>query len=61
MSICYDPRDAAMKLNFVVSVKNMGNVSSYINHSCSLNLFWQSVAHGHTDEWHPQVAFFCHG
>ncbi|KAJ4793269.1 hypothetical protein LUZ62_044515 [Rhynchospora pubera] len=53
-----DPGDAAKKLNFVISAKNMGNMSRFINHSCSPNLFWQPLVHDHTDEGHPRVAFF---
>lgn len=53
-----DLGEAAKKLNFVISAKNMGNMSRFINHSCSPNLLWQPVVHDHTDEGHPHVAFF---
>ncbi|XP_078160956.1 histone-lysine N-methyltransferase, H3 lysine-9 specific SUVH3-like [Carex rostrata] len=53
-----DLGDAAKKLNVVVSAKNMGNMSRFINHSCFPNLFWQPVVHDHTDEGHPHIVFF---
>jgi [histone H3]-lysine9 N-dimethyltransferase len=53
-----DPGEAAKKLNFVISAKNMGNLSRFINHSCSPNLLWQPIVYDHIDEGHPHVAFF---
>jgi [histone H3]-lysine9 N-dimethyltransferase len=41
-----------------ISAKNMGNVSRFMNHSCSPNVFWQPVQYDHGDDGHPHIMFF---
>ncbi|KAJ6844167.1 histone-lysine N-methyltransferase, H3 lysine-9 specific SUVH3-like [Iris pallida] len=45
-------------LSFSISAKNMGNISRFINHSCSPNVLWQKVLYDHGDEGYPHIAFF---
>lgn len=41
-----------------ISAKKMGNVSRFMNHSCSPNVFWQPVQYNHGDDKHPHIMFF---
>lgn len=50
--------DTLGQLPIVITAKNIGNVSRFMNHSCSPNLFWQPVMHDHGDENHPHIMFF---
>ncbi|KAF8398171.1 hypothetical protein HHK36_017097 [Tetracentron sinense] len=45
----------------IISAKKMGNVARFMNHSCSPNVFWQLVQHGHENESYPHVVFFAIG
>ncbi|ONK78111.1 uncharacterized protein A4U43_C02F14470 [Asparagus officinalis] len=45
-------------LPIFISAKNMGNVSRFMNHSCSPNVFWQPVLYDHGDEGYPHIMFF---
>lgn len=53
-----EPSDAIKPLQIIISAKNMGNVSRFMNHSCSPNVFWQAVQHDHGDEGYPHIMFF---
>ncbi|KAG6500629.1 histone-lysine N-methyltransferase, H3 lysine-9 specific SUVH1-like [Zingiber officinale] len=41
-----------------LSAKNLGNISRFMNHSCSPNVFWQPVLYDHGDEEYPHIMFF---
>ncbi|KAL5994832.1 hypothetical protein ACLOJK_024889 [Asimina triloba] len=45
-------------LPIVISAKNIGNVSRFMNHSCSPNVFWQPVLFDHDDESYPHIMFY---
>lgn len=45
-------------LPIMISAKNMGNVSRFMNHSCNPNVFWQAVLFDHGDEEHSHIMFF---
>ncbi|XP_075492051.1 histone-lysine N-methyltransferase, H3 lysine-9 specific SUVH1-like [Primulina tabacum] len=42
----------------VISAKNCGNVSRFMNHSCSPNVFWQPVLRECNNDSYLHVAFF---
>ncbi|XP_065867238.1 histone-lysine N-methyltransferase, H3 lysine-9 specific SUVH3-like [Euphorbia lathyris] len=42
----------------IISAKNCGNVSRFMNHSCSPNVFWQPVAYDQNSETYVHIAFF---
>ncbi|XVF24563.1 hypothetical protein REPUB_Repub13aG0139000 [Reevesia pubescens] len=42
----------------IISAKNNGNVSRFMNHSCSPNVFWQPVMYEHNNEAYLHIAFF---
>eukprot|EP01018_Ginkgo_biloba_P015341 Gb_40999 [translate_table: standard] len=46
------------QLNFVIDSRNMGNVSRFINHSCSPNCFLQFVLYDHCDSRFPHIMLF---
>ncbi|XP_058080002.1 histone-lysine N-methyltransferase, H3 lysine-9 specific SUVH1 [Magnolia sinica] len=45
-------------LPIIISAKNTGNVSRFMNHSCSPNIFWQPVLYDHDDDWYPHIMFY---
>ncbi|KAG9454955.1 hypothetical protein H6P81_007859 [Aristolochia fimbriata] len=45
-------------LSFGINANNNGNVSRFMNHSCSPNVFWQPVLYDHDDERYPHIMFF---
>lgn len=54
----YVSADEFEPLPIKISAKKMGNVSRFMNHSCSPNVFWQPVQHDHGDDSHPHIMFF---
>jgi euchromatic histone-lysine N-methyltransferase len=54
----YVSADEFEPLPIKISAKNMGNVSRFMNHSCSPNVFWQPVQYDHGDDGHPHIMFF---
>ncbi|GKU95636.1 hypothetical protein SLEP1_g8970 [Rubroshorea leprosula] len=44
---------------FTIDAAMKGNVGRFINHSCSLNLFAQSVLYGHEDKRIPHIMLRC--
>ncbi|WCJ39256.1 Histone-lysine N-methyltransferase H3 lysine-9 specific SUVH1 [Euphorbia peplus] len=42
----------------IISAKNSGNVSRFMNHSCTPNVFWQPVAYDQNSETYVHIAFF---
>lgn len=44
--------------NIAIDASKMGNVSRFFNHSCSPNLFWQSILYDHHDTQFPHIMFF---
>lgn len=53
--ISEDSSETANSFPIVISAKRYGNVSRFMNHSCSPNLFWQPVQH---DYGEPHIMFF---
>ncbi|KAJ1288643.1 hypothetical protein BS78_02G103700 [Paspalum vaginatum] len=53
-----DSNETPKQLPIVISAKRTGNVSRFMNHSCSPNVFWQPVLYDHGDEGYPHIAFF---
>lgn len=54
-----DTADEVLKsFPIIISAKNIGNISRFMNHSCSPNVFWQPVQHDHCDEGYPHIMFF---
>ncbi|PKA65905.1 Histone-lysine N-methyltransferase, H3 lysine-9 specific SUVH1 [Apostasia shenzhenica] len=45
-------------LPIIINAKNVGNISRFMNHSCSPNVFWQPVLHDHSEEEYPHIMFF---
>lgn len=54
----YVTADEFEPLPIKISAKKMGNISRFMNHSCSPNVFWQPVQYDHGDEKHPHIMFF---
>jgi len=54
----YVSADEFEPLPIKISAKNMGNVSRFMNHNCSPNVFWQPVQYDHGDDGHPHIMFF---
>ncbi|KAJ4767185.1 hypothetical protein LUZ62_077560 [Rhynchospora pubera] len=52
------PKEVFKPLPIMISAKNMGNVSRFMNHSCNPNVFWQPVLFDHGDEDRPHIMFF---
>ncbi|KAL4203478.1 hypothetical protein AMTRI_Chr01g104170 [Amborella trichopoda] len=46
------------QLPIVISAKRMGNVSRFMNHSCSPNVSWYPVLFDHRDSQCPHIMFF---
>ncbi len=44
--------------DLIISAKNVGNVSRFMNHSCSPNVFWQPVLYEHNSQSFLHIAFF---
>ncbi|CAL9096388.1 unnamed protein product [Musa textilis] len=53
-----DLSETSKPLSFIIHSKNMGNISRFMNHSCSPNVFWQPVVHDHGDDGFPHIMFF---
>lgn len=53
-----DSCETSKPLPIIISAKNVGNVSRFMNHSCSPNVFWQPVLHDHDVEQYPHIMFF---
>ncbi|KAK1318989.1 Histone-lysine N-methyltransferase, H3 lysine-9 specific SUVH1 [Acorus calamus] len=53
-----DLNDGAKPFSFYIDAGKMGNMSRFMNHSCSPNVFWQPVLHDHNDEKYPHIMFF---
>lgn len=53
-----DSNETSEPLPIIISSKNMGNMSRFMNHSCSPNVFWQPVLHDHGDGQNPHIMFF---
>uniref|UniRef100_A0ACD5TA21 Uncharacterized protein n=2 Tax=Avena sativa TaxID=4498 RepID=A0ACD5TA21_AVESA len=54
----YVSADDFEPLPIKISAKSRGNVSRFMNHSCSPNVFWQPVQYNHGDDKHPHIMFF---
>uniref|UniRef100_A0ACD5TA12 Uncharacterized protein n=3 Tax=Avena sativa TaxID=4498 RepID=A0ACD5TA12_AVESA len=54
----YVSADEFEPLPIKISAKSRGNVSRFMNHSCSPNVFWQPVQYNHGDDKHPHIMFF---
>ncbi|XP_047094390.1 histone-lysine N-methyltransferase, H3 lysine-9 specific SUVH1-like [Lolium rigidum] len=54
----YVSADEFEPLPIKISAKTRGNVSRFMNHSCSPNVFWQPVQYNHGDDKHPHIMFF---
>ncbi|XP_047095339.1 histone-lysine N-methyltransferase, H3 lysine-9 specific SUVH1-like [Lolium rigidum] len=54
----YVSADEFEPLPIKISAKRRGNVSRFMNHSCSPNVFWQPVQYDHGDDKHPHIMFF---
>ncbi|KAG8039382.1 hypothetical protein GUJ93_ZPchr0036g6506 [Zizania palustris] len=54
----YVSPDEFQPLPIKISAKKIGNVSRFMNHSCSPNVFWQPVQYDHGDDSHPHIMFF---
>lgn len=52
------PNESLVSLPVIINAKNMGNLSRFMNHSCSPNVFWQPVLYNHGDERYPHIMFF---
>jgi [histone H3]-lysine9 N-dimethyltransferase len=50
--------DTFEPLPIKISAKKMGNISRFMNHSCSPNALWQPVQFDHGDGYHPHIMFF---
>ncbi|KAE8787630.1 Histone-lysine N-methyltransferase, H3 lysine-9 specific SUVH1 [Hordeum vulgare] len=50
--------DTFVPLPIKISAKRKGNISRFMNHSCSPNAFWQPVQFDHGDDGHPHIMFF---
>ncbi|XXG41169.1 hypothetical protein AAC387_Pa01g1692 [Persea americana] len=50
--------ETSKPLQIIISAKNMGNISRFINHSCSPNVYWQPVLYDHDDECYPHIMFY---
>ncbi|KAL9840286.1 putative inactive histone-lysine N-methyltransferase family member SUVH10 [Arabidopsis thaliana] len=44
--------------SLVISAKKSGNVARFMNHSCSPNVFWQSIAREQNGLWCLYIGFF---
>ncbi|XXG50723.1 hypothetical protein AAC387_Pa02g4668 [Persea americana] len=53
-----DWNETPKPLSFILSAKNTGNLSRFMNHSCSPNVFWQPVIYDHDDECYPHIMFY---
>ncbi|XP_068660848.1 histone-lysine N-methyltransferase, H3 lysine-9 specific SUVH1-like [Aristolochia californica] len=53
-----DPDESSRSLSIIINAKDIGNVSRFMNHSCSPNVFWQPVLYDHEDENYPHIMFF---
>ncbi|KAH9616640.1 hypothetical protein KSS87_016466 [Heliosperma pusillum] len=42
----------------IINAKDSGNVSRFMNHSCSPNVFWQPVVYDHNGESYIHIAFY---
>jgi len=47
-----------IQFNIAIDASKMGNVSRFMNHSCSPNLFRQSILYDHHDTQFPHIMFF---
>ncbi|KAM0886862.1 hypothetical protein ACQ4PT_029432 [Festuca glaucescens] len=54
----YVSADEFEPLPIKISAKRRGNVSRFMNHSCSPNVFWQPVQYDHGDDKNPHIMFF---
>jgi euchromatic histone-lysine N-methyltransferase len=50
--------ESLKKLPIVISAKSSGNVSRFLNHSCSPNLLWQPVQYDHGNDSYPHIMLF---
>ncbi|KAJ8503872.1 hypothetical protein OPV22_004758 [Ensete ventricosum] len=53
-----DLSQTSKPLSFIINSKVIGNISRFMNHSCSPNVFWQPVLHDHGDDRFPHIMFF---
>ncbi|XP_020108569.1 histone-lysine N-methyltransferase, H3 lysine-9 specific SUVH1-like [Ananas comosus] len=53
-----DLSETSKPLPIIISAKNVGNVSRFMNHSCTPNVFWQPVLYDHGDDGYPHIMFF---
>ncbi|GLJ44763.1 hypothetical protein SUGI_0941460 [Cryptomeria japonica] len=53
-----DTVQAPPPLTFAINAKNLGNVSRFINHSCSPNVLLQSVLNDHHNTQFPHIMLF---
>ncbi|KAM0868632.1 hypothetical protein ACQ4PT_041195 [Festuca glaucescens] len=54
----YVTADEFEPLPIKISAKRRGNVSRFMNHSCSPNVFWQPVQYDLGDDKNPHIMFF---
>ncbi|KAL6853539.1 hypothetical protein ACP4OV_019568 [Aristida adscensionis] len=50
--------DTFQPLPIKISAQKMGNISRFMNHSCTPNVFWQPVQFDHRDDRYPHIMFF---
>ncbi|KAL5222018.1 hypothetical protein ABZP36_026731 [Zizania latifolia] len=50
--------DTFEPLPIKISAKKMGNISRFMNHSCTPNVFWQPVQFDHGEDGYPHIMFF---
>ncbi|XP_050386975.1 histone-lysine N-methyltransferase, H3 lysine-9 specific SUVH1 [Argentina anserina] len=50
--------DYSIPYPLIISAKNAGNVSRFINHSCSPNVFWQPVLYEQNNQSFLHIGFF---
>jgi euchromatic histone-lysine N-methyltransferase len=53
-----ESNEAPKQLPILISAKRAGNIARFMNHSCTPNVFWQTVLYDHGDEEYPHIAFF---
>ncbi|CAA0358845.1 unnamed protein product [Arabidopsis thaliana] len=52
------PEKLSVSSSLVISAKKSGNVARFMNHSCSPNVFWQSIAREQNGLWCLYIGFF---
>ncbi|XP_068663497.1 histone-lysine N-methyltransferase, H3 lysine-9 specific SUVH1-like [Aristolochia californica] len=53
-----EPDEISRPFSIIINAKDIGNVSRFMNHRCSPNVFYQPVLYDHEDEKYPHIMFF---